>query len=75
MSWDHTMATETIDEWARSDGYVTIRKRKRTDGKFVLRLDKLEQAPGGRSYEQTIASDEEAADRICQSWQTKYKQE
>ena len=73
MSWEQTTTTtDAITEWTRSDGYVTIRKRMRTDGQFAVRVEKLEQAPGGREYEQTIAATEQEADSLCEKWQRQY---
>ncbi|WP_138005380.1 DUF7543 family protein [Halalkalirubrum salinum] len=68
MEWTVRTETDRLTEWQREDGYVTIRKRERPDGRFVVRLDKLEQAEGGRAYDHAIVDTDEAAAAIVSEW-------
>lgn len=70
MDWEQTTADEGIEEWTRADGNATIRLRRRTDGRFVVRLDRLYQADEARSYAYEVVADRAAADALVDDWQT-----
>ena len=68
MTWTKNRETENLVEWTRSDGYVTIRRRRRADEGWVVRLDRLHQAPGGRDYRRERVADVEAAKALIEEW-------
>ncbi|SHG82544.1 DUF7543 family protein [Halobaculum gomorrense] len=68
MPWSEVETTERYDEWERADGYATLRVRERADGSYVVRLDRLEQAPDGRSYRRERVGDRERADELVTDW-------
>ena len=68
MSWSLGREDETITEWERSDGYATVRVRERTDGRFVVRLDVMEQATDESAYERERFDDREAALDRAAEW-------
>ena len=72
MGWTESTSDETTTEWERSDGNANIRLRRRHDGSFALRLDRLFQAPEGQFYQRETASTEEAARAIVESWQVEF---
>jgi hypothetical protein len=68
MSWSLGREDEAITEWERSDGYATVRLRRRTDGGFVVRLDVMEQAVDESAYERERFDDREAALDRAAEW-------
>ncbi|XVH30864.1 DUF7543 family protein [Haloferacaceae archaeon DSL9] len=75
MSWETVRDNERLTEWERSDASATIRVRKRQDGTFAVRLDRLHQAPGGRYYErETVETREDALD-LVDRWRLEYDAE
>ena len=68
MSWSLGREDETITEWERSDGYATVRVRERTDGRFVVRLDVMEQAVDESAYERERFDDRDAAFDRAAAW-------
>jgi len=68
MEWTRTREEERLVEWTREDGYVTLRRRRRPDGEWVVRLDRLHQAPGGRDYRRERVADVEAAKALIEEW-------
>ena len=70
MEWTRTQDGETLVEWTRSDGYATVRRRRRPDGEWVVRLDRLHQAPAGRGYRHERVADESAARELTEAWKT-----
>lgn len=72
MNWRKTRADETVTEWERADGFATLRLRERTDGRFVVRVDRLTQASEGRGYERATTSDRESALAVIERWQEEY---
>ncbi|SEH64765.1 hypothetical protein SAMN05192561_1207 [Halopenitus malekzadehii] len=69
MSWRVRRDRDGITEWERSDGLASIRKRDRGDGEgYVVRVDRLEQAPEGRTYRRESVADEAAADELVDDW-------
>jgi hypothetical protein len=74
MAWTETRtdAAEPVDEWEREDGWATIRRRQRSDGSWVVRLDRLTQAPKGSCYrEERVESRAEAAEVVA-AWREAY---
>jgi hypothetical protein len=75
MGWKEAEAVQPITEWERDDGVTTIRMRERPDGTWMVRLDRLFQAPEGNLYRRkTLASREEALD-LVEEWQHEYDHE
>lgn len=86
MSWTDTtvggaadaeVATGTgegtaMREWEREDGRATIRLRERADGSWVVRLDRLAQAPEGSLYREERVGTRADADRIVTAWRERY---
>ncbi|WP_280536336.1 hypothetical protein [Halopenitus sp. POP-27] len=69
MSWRVRRDRDGITEWERSDGLASIRKRDRGDDEgYVVRVDRLEQAPEGRTYRRESVADEAAADELVDDW-------
>ncbi|WP_253738461.1 DUF7543 family protein [Halohasta salina] len=69
MDWERTRTDDGLTEWTRADGYATIRLRRRTDGRFAVRLDRLHQADEGRGYAFEIVDTRSAAEELVESWQ------
>jgi hypothetical protein len=59
--WTRHRDEGDLVEWARRDGYATVRMRRRPDGRWAVRLDLLRQAADGPEYEQTVVDDRSAA--------------
>lgn len=72
MAWTPVDTTERYDEWRRDDGYATLRVREHTDGSYVVRLDRLEQAPDGRAYRRERVPDKDAADELLAEWKAEF---
>jgi hypothetical protein len=70
MEWTRSRDEETLVEWTRADGYATVRRRRRPDGEWVVRLDRLHQAPEGRAYRFERVADESAAVALLEAWKT-----
>lgn len=68
MPWNEVETAERYDEWERADGYATLRVREHPDGSYVVRLDRLEQAPDGREYRRERVGDREHADEVVTEW-------
>ena len=68
MEWTRTRDDEGLEEWTREDGYATLRRRRRPDGEWVVRLDRLHQAPDGRGYRRERVADETAARELLDAW-------
>jgi hypothetical protein len=68
MEWTRSRDDEGLEEWTREDGYATIRRRRRPDGEWVVRLDRLHQAPDGRGYRRERVADETAARELVEAW-------
>jgi hypothetical protein len=69
MEWTRTRDEEGLDEWTREDGHATIRRRRRPDGEWVVRLDRLHQASEGREYRRERVADGTAAMELVREWQ------
>ncbi|EJN60173.1 hypothetical protein SAMN04487950_2444 [Halogranum rubrum] len=72
MSWTESTPDDTTTEWERSDGHANIRMRRRHDGSFAVRFDRLFQAPEGQFYKRETAESEPAAKAIIEAWQTEF---
>ncbi|WP_435185164.1 DUF7543 family protein [Halobellus sp. EA9] len=70
MDWSRTREEAGFVEWTRTDGYVTIRRRRRPDGDWVVRLDRLYQAPEGSAYRRERVDGEERAEALVETWKT-----
>ena len=68
MGWSHGREDATITEWERSDGYATVRLRERGDGRFVVRLDVMEQAADDRAYDRVVLDERDAAEERAAAW-------
>ena len=68
MEWTQSREEADLVEWTRADGYVTIRRRRRADGGWVVRLDRLYQAPEGSGYRRERVADAEAATQLVEAW-------
>jgi hypothetical protein len=68
MEWTRSTDTDDLVEWTRGDGYATLRRRRRADGGWVVRLDRLHQAPEGRAYRHERVADETAAIDTIEEW-------
>ncbi len=72
MGWTETAQDDVTTEWERSDGYATIRLRRRHDGTWSVRLDRLFQAPEGQLYQRETAMTEEAAQAVVEAWRIQF---
>jgi histidinol-phosphate/aromatic aminotransferase/cobyric acid decarboxylase-like protein len=72
VSWHESNAREGVTEWERDDGYATIRLRERTDGRFVVRFDRLVQAPEGDGYRRETVGTREAGERLAAAWREEF---
>jgi hypothetical protein len=70
MEWTRTRSDGGVVEWTREDGYATIRRRRRPDGEWVVRFDRLHQAPSGRGYRHERVADESAARAVVDRWRS-----
>ena len=68
MSWSLRREDATITEWERSDGYATVRLRERGDGRFVVRLDVMEQAVDDRAYDRVVLDERAPAAEQAAVW-------
>lgn len=72
MTWTESAVDDGTTEWERSDGHANIRLRRRHDGTFTVRFDRLFQAPEGQFYQRETAQTEQAARAIIEAWQTEF---
>lgn len=74
MAWTETEtdAAGSVVEWEREDGWATIRRRQRTDGSWVVRLDCLTQAPEGSCYREERVETRAEARRVVASWRQRH---
>lgn len=70
MEWTRSREEATLVEWTRSDGYATIRRRRRPDGEWIVRLDRLHQAPEGGGYRRERVADESEAVALIDAWKS-----
>ncbi|MFW5973863.1 MAG: DUF7543 family protein [Natrialbaceae archaeon] len=69
MDWEQT-TDDGLEEWTRGDGNATIRLRRRTDGRFAVRLDRLYQADTDRGYAYEVVESRAAAETLIEEWRT-----
>jgi hypothetical protein len=67
MEWEQTREG-AVEEWTRTDGLATVRLRERADGTYVVRYDRLEQAPEGRTYRYERRESRAAAVDLAATW-------
>jgi hypothetical protein len=74
MGWTERRrgADGSLVEWERADGWATLRRRRRADGTWVVRLDRLTQAPEGSLYREERTETRADADRVVAAWQATY---
>ncbi|MFC7137434.1 DUF7543 family protein [Halobaculum litoreum] len=72
MPWTPVDTVDRYEEWERSDGLATLRVRERRGGGYVVRLDRLEQAPDGRAYRRERVADREAAEALVDAWKREF---
>jgi hypothetical protein len=78
MAWTETTdpgSGDGLREWEREDGAATIRLRARPDGTWVVRLDRLYQAPEGSRYRRRDAEEFEEAMAVVEEWRREHGQE
>ena len=68
MDWRETRSDDRVTEWERADGHATVRLRRRPDGRYVVRYDRLFQAPEGPEYRRETVPDREAALELVERW-------
>ena len=73
MGWTLDRDAGTVTEWERSDGYATVRVRERGDGRFVVRLDVMEQAVDDRAYDRVVLDDRDAAAERAATWRAEHE--
>jgi hypothetical protein len=69
MGWQVVRSTGRLTEWEREDGHATLRLRPGTDGSWVVRADRLVQAPEGDGYRRETVPSREAAEAVVERWQ------
>lgn len=74
MGWQAVDSDAAGEEWEREDGYATIRLRERTDGRVVVRLDRLAQAPEGSAYRRETVPREDA-EALAAEWREAFDRE
>lgn len=73
MTWiEPSDGAAAITEWEREDGWATIRLRRRGDGSWIVRLDRLTQAPEGALYREERVETREDADELVTAWREAY---
>ncbi|WP_101296749.1 DUF7543 family protein [Halegenticoccus soli] len=75
MSWTERDVRGARAEWERSDGNATIRLRELPGGTWVVRLDRLFQAPEGALYRRETAATREEASALAAAWREAYDAE
>ncbi|WP_372913029.1 hypothetical protein [Salinigranum sp.] len=74
MGWTETDPEDpgVVAEWSREDGWATIRLRRRGDEAWVVRLDRLTQAPEGSLYLEDRVETRGEADAVVAAWREAY---
>ena len=75
MGWRKAGDVHSLTEWEREDGVTTIRMRERPDGSWMVRLDRLYQAPEGNLYRRETVGTQQEALALVEEWQRKYDTE
>ena len=68
VDWTREDVTDRLTEWKRADGNATVRVRERADGGFVVRLDRLKQAPEGSTYRRETVPNRERALELAEQF-------
>lgn len=74
MAWTETRpdAVGSVEEWEREDGWATIRLREQSDGSWVVRLDRLTQAPEGSLYREERVETIAEGEALVSRWREAY---
>jgi hypothetical protein len=72
MTWTERTDTTVVEEWRREDGWATIRLRRRGEDTWLVRLDRLTQAPEGSLYREERLDTRAAADDLVAEWRETY---
>ena len=74
MSWTETDSDDSsvVGEWEREDGWATIRLRRGRDEGWVVRLDRLTQAPEGSLYLEERLPTRAEAETVVTEWTRRY---
>ncbi|WP_224337121.1 DUF7543 family protein [Haloprofundus halobius] len=72
MGWTNAETTDRLTEWERDDGWATIRVRETGAGRWSVRLDRLEQAPDGRTYRRDSVATREEALELVDEWRAAF---
>ncbi|AUV81323.1 hypothetical protein C2R22_06295 [Salinigranum rubrum] len=74
MGWTETDPDdpEVVAEWSREDAWATLRVRRRRDDGWVVRLDRLTQAPEGSLYLEERVETRDEADAVVAAWREAY---
>jgi hypothetical protein len=75
MGWRKADNVHSLTEWEREDGVTTIRMRERPDGTWMVRLDRLFQAPEGDLYRRETVGTQREALSLVEEWQEQYDTE
>lgn len=72
MPWTRRERPDGLVEWTRSDDAATIRLRESADGDWVVRFDRLTQAPEGSTYRRETRPTRAAADELVAEWRDSF---
>lgn len=72
MGWKEADRVSPLTEWERDDGMTTIRMRERPDGTWMVRVDRLYQAPEGNLYRRETVTTQKEALSLVEEWQEEY---
>ncbi|MFB6177883.1 MAG: hypothetical protein ABEI99_12225 [Halobaculum sp.] len=72
MAWERSETVDDVTEWERGDRTATVRIRERATGGYVIRLDRLTQAPEGSAYRRETAETREAAEEIAADFRASF---
>jgi hypothetical protein len=73
MGWtERERGPSAVEEWERDDGWATVRLRSRADDSWVVRLDRLTQAPEGSLYREERVRSRAAAEDLAADWRETY---
>ncbi|WP_380674910.1 DUF7543 family protein [Salinigranum sp. GCM10025319] len=71
MGWTERSESSVV-EWERTDGWATIRLRERADEGWVIRLDRLTQAPEGALFREERVETRADAEDVAAEWREAY---
>ncbi len=75
MGWTETDARSGVREWVRDDDCATIRMREASGSRWVVRLDRLHQAPEGSLYRRVEFEARDDAASLVSDWRARYDSE